>query len=60
MMAKKEKVFAVEDLLTDVDEILENAHKLSEVLDFHIKSAAYFLVQASQALDELKEEKEGK
>jgi hypothetical protein len=59
-MVKKEKIFAVEDLITDVDEILENAHKLSEVLDFHIKSAAYFLVQASQALDELKEEKEGK
>jgi hypothetical protein len=59
-MVKKEKIFAVEDLLTDVDDILENAHKLSEVLDFHIQSAAYFLVQASQALDELKEEKEGR
>jgi hypothetical protein len=59
-MVKKEKIFAVEDLLTDVDDILENANRLIEVLSFHIKSAAYFLVKAHQILDELKEEKEGR
>jgi hypothetical protein len=57
-MVKREKLFEIENLLMDIDEILQNADKLMDVLKFHIESAAYFVGRAFQLLNDLRGEKE--